>query len=326
MKNFAYMQPENVEEACAALEKGGADALPFAGGTDALGLMKDQVIAPKKVVNLKALPAMREIAYTPGEGLRIGALVTITEIAEHPVIRERFSVLAQAASEVASPQLRNVGTVGGNLCQRPRCDYFRGDFHCARKGGDLCYAFTGRNKYHCVIGGGPCVIVHPSDLAVALLALDADVMVQGPGKEPAKVPLNRFYVLPEEDFTREHILEPGEILSEIRVPDLPAGTRSGYVKVKERGVWDFAVVSVAAIVRMAGNTVGSGRVAFGGVAPVPWQEEALNSNLSGLPGTDEAFESLSQPALADALPLEQNGYKIPMAHNMLKRMLMELCR
>jgi xanthine dehydrogenase YagS FAD-binding subunit len=324
MNNFHIHSPESLEEASRVLSQE-ERALPFAGGTDLLGLMKDNVVSPARLVNLKSLPIPDSISYTPGEGLRIGALVPIAEIAAHPDIRERYTILAQAAKEVASPQLRGVGTLGGNLCQRPRCWYFRGDFPCLRKGGEICYAYTGESKYHCITGGGPCLIVHPSDTAVALKALDARVFVFN-GLETRTLPISEFFILPEEDAERENILKPGEIVTQVEVPDLPRGTVSGYVKHKERAVWDFAVVSVGAVLSMEGSTLASGRLAFGGVAPIPWEEAGLNQKLKGMPVKPERFSALAEMAFQEAEPLEKNAYKVPLARNLLKRLLEELTR
>ena len=323
MKNFAYLLPKDLKEASRLLRREPERSVLYAGGTDVLGLMKDHVVEPDRVVNLKSLPGLDEISYAPGEGLRIGALVKVADLAENEVVRKRFAVLAEAAESVASPQLRNMGTVGGNLCQRPRCWYFRGNFHCLRKGGDVCFAVDGENKFHCVIGGGPCFIVHPSDLAVALLALEARFVIFD-GKKSRAVPAAEFFVLPQDDVLHENILGPGEILTEVRVPDLPEGARSGYLKFTERAVWDFAIVSVAAVLQPDGSKIGRGRIAFGGVAPVPWQEKGLNTGLTGLEATEEAFRGLAEKALADASPLEQNAYKILLARNLLKRLLMRL--
>jgi len=219
--------------------------------------------------------------------------------------------------------LRNMGTIGGNLCQRPRCWYFRGDFPCLRKGGDECFAVSGENKYHCIIGGGPCYIVHPSDLAVALLALDAKLTIAW--KNGSKtVPISQFFVLPEDDPYRENILNPGEIVTAIHVPFKGEDLLSGYLKFKERGAWDFAVVSVAASLKVENGKIEEGKVAFGGMAPKPWQEATLNQTLSGLPISEEALESLKQITLTEADPLEQNGYKLPLARNLMKRLLSNL--
>lgn len=323
MKNFEYIHPKTLREASQWLGKDWQTALPFAGGTDLLGLMKDNIESPSKLINLKSLPDLNQIVYQPGKGLLIGALVTVAEIAEHPIIREKYAALAEAAYEVASPQLRNVGTLGGNLCQRPRCWYFRGEFHCLRKGGDLCYAVDGRNKFHCVIGGGPCFIVHPSDTAVALTALGAQMVVFS-GKKSRSLSIRDFFVLPEQNVMRENVLQPGEILTHVIVPELAPNTRSGYLKVKERGAWDFALVSAAIVLQQSDAAVLSGTLALGGVAPKPWFEPRLSAQLSGLPITPDRIEAVSQQVLADAEPLEQNAFKVPLAQNVTKKLLLKV--
>ncbi|MGD2091376.1 MAG: xanthine dehydrogenase family protein subunit M [Candidatus Aminicenantes bacterium] len=323
MKNFIHFKPQNLKEASQLQGNNWKDVLPYAGGTDLLGLMKDGIENPDKLIDLKALPGMDKITYTPGKGLKIGTLVTITDIAEHDLINKKYALLGQAAKEVASPQLRNQGTIGGNICQRPRCWYFRGEFHCLRKGGDVCYAVEGENKYHCIIGGAPCFIVHPSDTAVALLALDASLTVFF-GKKSRRIPLKEFFVLPEKVVTRENILKPGEIITEIQVPDLPAGTRSGYLKLKERDVWDFATVSAAAVLQVQQDIVQTARVALGGVAPIPWLEKQLSSQLKGMNTKSNNLEPIVSNALKDAEPLEQNAYKVPMARNLIKRLITNL--
>jgi xanthine dehydrogenase YagS FAD-binding subunit len=200
LRTFAYARPGSIAEALKQIEEPGARI--HAGGTDLLGCLRDGVTRAQKVVSLSKIDDLRGIVVAPDGELRLGALTTIAEIAAHPVIREKFAALAQAASVVASPQLRNQGTIAGNLCQRPRCWYFRGDYECTRKGGEMCYAVGGENQYHCIFGGGACVIVHPSDMAPALIALDATVRTIGP-KGARVVPLEKFYVLPEQDATRE---------------------------------------------------------------------------------------------------------------------------
>ncbi|MDZ7265229.1 MAG: xanthine dehydrogenase family protein subunit M [candidate division KSB1 bacterium] len=323
MKNFQYIYPKTLKEASQLLGKNWQTALLFAGGTDLLGLMKDHIEAPDKLINLKSVPDLNQIVYQPGTGLSIGALVTVADIAEHPIIRKKYAVLAEAAQEVASPQLRNVGTIGGNLCQRPRCWYFRGEFHCLRKGGDLCYAVDGRNKFHCVIGGGPCFIVHPSDTAVALTALAAQVVIFS-GKKSRSLPIRDFFILPEQNVMRENVLQPGEIVTHILIPELPPNTRSGYLKVKERGAWDFALVSAAAVIQLPDSSVQSGTLALGGVAPKPWLEKNVSAQLNGLTITAENIATLSRQALAAAEPLEQNSYKVPLAQNIIKKLLFRI--
>jgi len=323
MKNFTYKKPKDLKEAGQLFGNSWKDVIPYAGGTDILGLIKDGIEQPEQVVDLKGLPGLDKIVYTPGKGLTIGAMVKIADVVEHPVIREKFAVLSQAAGEVASPQLRNQGTIGGNICQRPRCWYFRGDFHCLRKGGDTCFAVEGRNKFHCVIGGGPCFIVHPSDTAVALLALGASVTVFY-RKKTRDVALKDFFVLPAADVTRENILKPGEIVTHILVPDAAADMRSGYVKSSEREVWDFATVSAAAVLHGNKNKVTGGRVVLGGVAPVPWLEKEVSQGLTGAVLDDGKLEQLASLALKGAEPMADNEYKIPLARNLVKRLIAKL--
>jgi xanthine dehydrogenase YagS FAD-binding subunit len=325
MKYFEYARPKTVEEASELLLSLPETSKAYAGGTDVMGMLKDRLIAPNKLVNLKSIAGLNTVQYTPGKGLRIGALATIAELADNAVIGEKYPILQQAAREVASPQLRNVGTIGGNLCQSPRCWYFRGEFPCLRKGGDMCYAVAGHNKYHCIVGGGPCYIVHPSDMAVALLALDARVVIQSK-KKSRTIPLSEFYVLPEQDVTHENILRSGDVLVEIQVPDVFAGMRSGFLKMKERGAWDFALVSVAAVINQNGVALKSGRIAFGGVAPTPWQDVAVNQKLSGLQISEGSFAQLMDDSFGDAQTLTMNAYKVPLVRNLMKRLLTELTK
>ena len=239
------------------------------------------------------------------------------------LIKEKYTVLSEAADKIASPQLRNVGTIGGNLNQRPRCWYFRKDFDCIRKGGSICYAVDGENKYHCITGGGPCYIVHPSDMAVALLSLDASVNIFS-GKKTRTIPISDFFILPEVNHLKENILEPGEILTEIIVPELPGNTKSGYYKFMEREAWDFAVVSVAAVLTKNGNSLRKGRIAFGGIAPIPWLDKNINNILNGLPLNDDSINKAVSQILVGADPLEQNEYKIPLVRNITRNIIHKL--
>ena len=323
MNSFKYQQPKKIKEAGNFLLHNTGLSLPFAGGTDVLGLIKNNIVNPENLVNLKLINGLDKIIYTSGKEIRIGAMTKLFEIAEHPVINEKFTVLAQAVKEIASPQFRNIATLGGNLCQRPRCYYFRGDFHCLRKGGDICYAVDGQNKYHCIVGGGPCYIIHPSDSAVALLALNAKVSIYSKGKSKI-IPLNEFFIMPEKDHTKENILKQGEIIEEIIIPEPAAGSKSEYIKFKEREVWDFAVVSVGAVLKKSGNKIKSGNVAFGGVAPVPWQIDELNKKLKGQSIKEEDLADFSKLFFKDSVALEKNGYKIPLVRNLLKRILINL--
>ncbi|NWF49438.1 MAG: FAD binding domain-containing protein [Ignavibacteriaceae bacterium] len=318
---FEYHQPKNLKEAGKYLLLN--NSIPFSGGTDILALMKDGIVNPDHVVNLKTIDGLSDIKFETGKGLSIGALVKIKEISQNQMIAENFPVLKIAASEIASPQLRNMGTVGGNLCQRPRCMYFRDDFDCIRKGGGTCYAFEGFNKYHCIIGGGPCYIVHPSDLAVALLALDAAVIIYSDGKQK-QIPIDDFYILPESDAMSETILKPGEFVTGIFIPELKSEARSTYFKFKERDVWDFAIVSVAAIIRKNNGIIEWGSFAFGGVAPKPWLDNAFNKSIAGIRVASGSIENVVTKAFDNAQPLQLNSYKIPLVRNILRRVITQL--
>ncbi len=242
---------------------------------------------------------------------------------ENPIIAKKYSVLSEAASNIASPQLRNVGTLGGNLNQRPRCWYFRKDFDCIRKGGYVCYAVMGENKYHCILGGGPCYIVHPSDMAVALTALDASIEIFS-GKDFRTVSVKDFFVLPRVDTRKENILQPGEIVTKVKIPVLDRNVVSGYYKFMEREVWDFAVVSVALAVNVSGGKIKNGKVAYGGIAPVSWMDDKINNALTGLVVNESSLEKFTSQLFADAMPLRQNRYKIPLARNLTKKMIRRL--
>ncbi|MBN2425048.1 MAG: xanthine dehydrogenase family protein subunit M [Calditrichaceae bacterium] len=321
MKNFKYIPAESLEKASQKKD----DSVLMAGGTDLLGMIKDDLLTPETVINLKSLKELKNIRYNAGKGLEIGALATITELAENSDVQKRFPVLVQTCKEIASPQLRNVGTVGGNLCQRPRCWYYRGEFNCLRKGGDTCFAVDGENKFHCVVGGGPCYIVHPSDLAVSLLALDASLEIFSNGKLKT-VPIDDFFILPEQNETKENILEPGEIVTKIIVPEIPAGSKCAFIKFKERASWDFAVVSLGILLNTNGSTIKNGRIVFGGVAPRPWIDTALNTKLTGAATDEKNLKSLADSALLEAEPMSKNDYKIILVRNLLKQALIDLSK
>jgi len=323
MNRFEYLQPKDLNQASQWLADTDKTTLPVGGGSDLLGLIKHHITEPQALVNLKNIEGLSEITFTTGQGLTIGSQVKIAEIAENQTIRKKYPVLAQAAEQVASPQLRNMGTLGGNLCQRPRCWYYRGDFDCLRKGGDLCYAVGAENKYHCIVGGGPCYIVHPSDTAVALLALDAQISIYSNG-ETRTIPLDDFFVLPETDALHENILKPGEIVTAVHIPELPSNTRSAYIKFKERSAWDFAVVSVALVMQLSGKKIRNGRLAFGGVAPRPWQEPALNQGLTDLQPDEQSVDAFVSGAFGNALTLEKNEYKVVLVRNLIKSIIEEL--
>ena len=320
LPNFAYIRARSKQEALDNLVSGGAHV--HAGGTDLLGCARDEVFEVEKLVSISRLEELKGIARSGDGGLRIGALTTISEIAQSTLVREGYPGLAQAAGDVASPQLRNQGTLGGNLCQRPRCWYFRGDFHCAKKGGDLCYAVEGENRYHAIFGGDPCYIVHPSDTAPMLVALGAEVRISGAAGDRT-LPLEDFFVLPDQDLTSENVLDPGELVTEVLLPK-SAGIKSSYRKIRERGAWDFALVSVALAVRMNGPTVAEASVVLGGVAPIPWRSEAAERALIGKELSSSVVADVATASVDGAQPLEQNAYKVLLAKGAMVESLLAL--
>jgi xanthine dehydrogenase YagS FAD-binding subunit len=318
---FSYVRVRSEEEAVERLSRPGARI--HAGGTDLLGCLRDGVFAADTVVSISRLERLRGIARTDGGGLRIGALTTISEIAAHETVRADYPGLAGAAASVASPQLRNQGTLGGNLCQRPRCWYFRGEFDCAKKGGDFCFAANGENRYHAILGGGPCFIVHPSDTAPALIALGASIRLLG-SDGVRELPLERFFVLPEQELRAENVLRRGEILTDVLLPAPAAGAHSSYRKVRERGAWDFALASVALALTLDSGRVSRARVVLGGVAPVPWRCEAAESAVRGERLTPEITGRAAAAASRGADPLDQNGYKLALVRAIVEESLLEL--
>ena len=327
MKAFEWTNPTTVNEAVKMLadaSRGDIDEAPrpIAGGQDLLTTMKDYMSRPSRLVNLKSIRGLNNITLN-ARGLTIGALVTLTELEEHAGVRKSFPGLAEAALSIATPQIRNLGTVGGNLCQRPRCWYFRlEEVTCLKKGGSECYAASGENKYNAILGGGPSFIVHPSDLAPMLVALGATVTVAGAtGKRV--IPLDKFFTLPSEgNIRRENVLKNEDVITEIQVPASPLAARSTYLKFKERDSLDFALASAAVALRLAPNrTVRDVRIVLGGVAPVPWRVPAAEKFLIGKTLQPDVLAEAAKIALADAKPLEKNEYKVPLAQTLIRRAL-----
>lgn len=322
MRAFEYVKPETVADAVRELGRSWTDAKILAGGIDLLGELKNGIISPNRVVNIKGVSGLRYIRFSEGEGLRLGALVTLSEIESHPLISQRYTALAEAAHSVGTPQIRNVGTIGGNLCQRPRCWYYR-DEHtlCLKKGGPMCYAYNGENKYHAILGGGPCFIVHPSDCAPALIAFRASVKTASPRGERT-IPLEEFFVLPSRRLDHETILEPDEIVTEIQVPTPSPNTRSTYLKLKERDSHDFAVVGAAVVLRLRNGICEDARIVLSGVAPIPWRSLEAEAVLKGKKITTELAEQAGKASVARAQPLAQNAYKIPLTQVIVKRAIL----
>ena len=318
---FSYLRARSLDEALRYLSQEGARA--HAGGTDLLGCLRERIFEVTTVVSIAGLKELRGIAATPSGGLRIGSLTTIAEIARHPVIQSKYRALSMAANEVASPQLRNQGTIGGNLCQKPRCWYYRGEFHCLRKGGDQCYAVEGENAYHCILGGENCFIVHPSDTAPALVALQASVSIAGPNGRRT-VAVEDFHMSPADDYTRETVLEPAEIVTEIVLPPPATGLQSSYRKVRARRSWDFALAGVALAVVFNGNRADDCRVVLSGAAPVPWPSAEAEKVVRGRQLNRDRAAQAAEAALENAEPMEQNAYKISLFRNLIEQQLMAI--
>ena len=325
MQLFQYLIPQTIPEAVALLAAGPGTSALLAGGSDLLSEIKEGVARPERVVSLAGVEGLVGISASD-DGVNIGAMTTIADVADHRVVRRDYTALAQAAAGLATPQIRNVGTLGGNLNQRPRCWYYRHPLTvCLKKGGSVCYALAGNSKYLCVTGGDRCYIVHPSDTAVALLALDARFEVAGP-QGARTVDVEEFFTSPRQDVTRETSLAPGEILTRVQLPSPPAEgqRRSLYLKSRERESGDFALVSVAMVLTVERDTVTSVAVCLGGVAPAPYRAVEVEDYLRGRGVEDVEAAYAGGLALPDARPMTQNGYKVPMARNMVQRAVAQL--
>jgi xanthine dehydrogenase YagS FAD-binding subunit len=323
MKNFEFVNPTTIDQALGHLSADPGAVKVIAGGTDILDELKEGIEAPTKVVNLGSVRELNYVKFNAGSGLTLGAMATVSGVAANAAVQERYGVLAEAAMAVASPQIRNQGTVGGNLCQRPRCWYYRGRaFWCYKKGGDFCFAVTGENKYLCIIGGELCYIVHPSDLAVALVALGANARIAGPGGERV-VPLEDFFVGPRVDVLRENVLKPNELLVEIQVPTPEGGMKGKFLKVRERKSWDFAMVSAAVCMAVEGGTCKDARVVLGGCAPTPLRVPRAEEAIKGKRLSEDTAAAAGTAAVQGARPMSLNEYKVTIARNLVKRAVME---
>jgi xanthine dehydrogenase YagS FAD-binding subunit len=328
MKAFKLHNPTELAGALALLDTPEARAGKtriLAGGQDLLTEMKEHLAEPDALVNLKRIPGLDAIEAGGGE-IVLGALCTLAALEEHAELARRVPALAQAAATVASAQIRSQATLGGNLNQRPRCWYYRSEHApCLKKGGKECYSYGGMSKYNAILGGGPSYIVHPSDLAPALVALEATAELVSK-KGSRTVALEKYFTLPSEsDVTRETVLQPGEILKSVRIPAPVANSRSHYLKFREKGSFDFALASVALALVLDGGTIRSARVVLGGVAPIPWRAKGAEAALVGAKPGREAFEKAAVEAVRGAEPLAHNAYKVPLTKGLLIRALEALC-
>ena len=320
MRAFAYVDAANEAEAVAALGTRRGQFLPIAGGMDLVGLMKDDIARPDRLVNVKKLD--RTITATPDGGLRIGAAATLAELVEHAGARRLYPALVESAAEVGTPQIRHVGTVGGNVAQRPRCWYFRNEeFACLKKGGARCFAVEGENELHAIFGDGPCHIVHPSSLAVPILAYGGRFRVVGPSGE-REVAAAEFFQMPDENLMGENVLRPNELVTHAILP-APGTVRSANYEVRFKQSHDWPLAAASVVLSMTGDTVSGARVVMGAVAPVPWRAEAAERALAGRRVTDQTAAAAADAAVRDARPMSGNAYKVPIARTAVKRAIMK---
>ena len=319
MPAFELFQPTSVDAALALLDEYGADAWVLAGGLDSFDWLKDRIKRPRVVVDLSGVAELKGIRER-GDGLEIGAMTTLTEVVRHPRVREKFAILLEAAEAAASPQIRNQGTIGGNVSQDTRCWYYRAGWPCYRAGGNICYADTPQalNREHAIFDADRCVAVNPSDTAPALIALGAQMVIRRPGGERV-VEAEDYFVGPGTDIMRMTALATGELLTAVRIPGTFAGARFYFEKVADRNVWDFPLVNVASAMRMSGGRVQAMRIAANGVAARPRRLVAVEQVMQGRVPDESAQTASGQAAVEDAEPLQHNAYKVPLLRNLVRR-------
>ena len=319
MPAFELFQPTSVDDTLGLLEQHGASAWLLAGGLDTFDWLKDRSKRTDVVIDLSQVNELRGIKEVDG-GLEIGALTTLTEVVKHPVVREKFGLLMEAAELVASPQIRNQGTIGGNVSQDTRCWYYRSGWTCYRAGGNICYADTPTaiNREHAILQADRCVAVSPSDTAPALIALDAQMVIKSRRGERT-VPAEQYFIGPAIDITRMTVLRRDELLTAIRIPATWAGAQFYFEKVRDRNVWDFPLVNVASAIKFSGNTIQQARIAVGAVAARPLRLARVEAAIAGKPRNEETATMAGQMAVEGATALRYNGYKIPLMRNLVKR-------
>ena len=320
MPVFELFQPANVTDALALLDRHGSDAWILAGGLDTFDWLKDRSKRTNVVIDLSQVNELRGIKEVDG-GLEIGALTTLTEVEKHPVVREKFGLLMEAAGLVASPQIRNQGTLGGNVSQDTRCWYYRSGWTCYRAGGNICYADTPTaiNREHAIFDASRCVAVNPSDTAPALVALDAKMVIRSAKGGERVVDAEHYFIGPAIDITRMTVLQPGDLLTAIRIPGTWAGAQYYFEKVRERQVWDFPMVNVAAAMKVSNGTIQASRVVVNAVAAHPMRLTAVENAVAGKPRNEETARMAGDVAVQGAQPLAHNAYKIPLMRNLVKR-------
>ncbi len=319
MPAFDLLQPTSAADAQRLLQQNGSDAWVLAGGLDSFDWLKDRIKKPAVVVDLSGIDELKGIRAT-SDGGEIGAMTTLTDLANHPEIKKNYSVLSDAAGVVASPQIRNQGTLGGNVSQDTRCWYYRGGWPCYRAGGNICYADTpvGRNREHAIFGANRCVAGPPSDTVPALIVLDAKFVIATPKGEKV-VDAEDYFVGPEHDITKLNILEPGDLLTAIRIPATWSGSKFYFEKVRDRNVWDFPLMNVASATKLSGGNIQDIRIAVSAVAPRPMRLKAVEDAVKGKPANADTGEMAGKLAVQGAVPLQFNAYKIPLMRNLGKR-------
>jgi xanthine dehydrogenase YagS FAD-binding subunit len=322
MAAFELYQPTSVADAQHLLEQHGPEAWVLAGGLDSFDWLKDRIRKPKAVVDLSGIAELRGVRTfgNNGDGIEIGAMTTLTEVVTHPIIKQKYDLLAQAAEVVASPQIRNQGTIGGNVTQDTRCWYYRSGWPCYRAGGNICYADTpvGRNREHAILHADRCVAVNPSDSAPALIALDAKFVIRT-RKGERIVDAEDYFVGPEIDITRLHILQPGDLLTAIRIPATWAGAQFYFEKIRDRNVWDFPLMNVASAMVLSRGTIDRIRISVNGAAARPLRLKAVEDAVRGKQNNATTGEMAGRMAVQGAIPLQFNSYKIPLMRNLVKR-------
>ncbi len=322
MNAFEYASPTTKEQVVKLLGGTWADAEVLAGGTDLLSLMKDHIVEPKRLVNIKEIKELRGISFTSKSGLRLGSTVTMQEILDHPVLKREYRGIVQAAAGITSPQIRSMGTVGGDLCQRPRCWYYRAGFGLLAKDpqGEPLVP-SGDNRYHAIFGNaGPAYFVSPSSLAPALIAMNAKVRIYG-AKGAREVELEKFFITPKSDNEREYNLQPNEIVTEIVVPPM-AGAKSATYEVRQKMALDWPLAAASVVLTMSGTSVKAARIVLGHVAPTPWRSTEAEAALVGKTISDDSAEAAGKAAIANAKNLGRNGYKIQLAKVAVKRAIL----
>jgi xanthine dehydrogenase YagS FAD-binding subunit len=319
MPAFELLQPSSVADAQKLLEQRGRDGWVLAGGMDSFDWLKDRIKKPKVVVDLSGIAELKGIRTT-ADGIEIGAMTTLTEVVQHPVIKEKYRLLADSAELVASPQIRNQGTIGGNVSQDARCWYYRAGWPCYRAGGNICYADTpeGRNREHAILHAERCVAVNPSDTAPALVAIDAKFVIRAPKGERV-IDAEDYFVGPDIDITSLHVLKPGELLTGIRIPSAWAGAQFYFEKIRDRNVWDFPLLNVASAMVVSDGVIEKIRIAVNGAAARPLRLKAIEDTVRGKPANAATGEMAGKLAVQGAVALQFNAYKIPLMRNLVKR-------